>query len=453
MLRQDGIKNVHGANLAQIGGLATSEQHMFDARYRIGYRPAMAHTFTHEQLLDRYAELVVRSGLNVKAGQQVVISAPLEAVHLVWRITRHAYQAGATLVTTLYSDEAATLTRYEVGAEASFDAAPGWLFNGMAEAFRNGAARLAIIGENPALLSGQNPEHVSRANKARSIAYKPAIELITTSAVNWCVISCATPAHARSVFPDLPEAEALAALWKAIFTCTRADVPDPVAAWKAHSARLKEKTNFLNARRYSALRYKGPGTDFTLGLVDGHIWKGGASLARNGVTFNANIPTEEVFTMPHRERADGWVTATKPLSYGGTFIDGIRVRFEKGRIVEAHAGQGLDVFAKMIDSDEGASRLGEVALVPHSSPVAASGIIFNETLFDENAACHIAVGQCYSTNLDGAERLSKDELLARGANQSIIHVDWMIGSGEIDIDGVLTDGRSEPLMRNGEWAA
>lgn len=408
------------------------------------------HAFEHH--LDRYAELIVRSGLNVKAGQQVVITAPLEAVDLVRRVTRHAYTAGATLVTVLYNDEEATLLRYHHAGDQSFDTAPGWLFAGMADAFRNGAARLAIIGENPALLAGEDPVKVARANKARSLAYKPAIELITTSAINWCVVSCATPAHAKSVFPNLPEEAAVAALWQAIFKCTRADLPDPVAAWEVHSAKLRQRTDFLNGRRYSALQYKAPGTDFTLGLVDGHIWKGGASVAKNGVVFNANIPTEEVFTMPHRERADGWVTATKPLSYNGTFIDGIRVRFEKGRIVESQASKGYDVFKKMIDSDEGAARLGEVALVPNSSPVSASGIVFNETLFDENAACHIAVGQCYSTNLDGAEKMSKDELLARGANQSIIHVDWMIGSGDLDIDGVLADGKTEPLIRKGEWA-
>ncbi len=406
----------------------------------------------HADLLDRYAQLTVRAGLNITPGQQLLITAPLEAVELVRRITHHAYKAGCTLVTCMYSDEEATLSRYEQAIDPSFDTAPAWLFNGMAEAFRGGAARLAIIGENPALLAGQDPEKVARANKARSIAYKPAIELITTAAINWCVISCATPALAQSVFPGLPPAEALEKLWAAIFKCTRADLADPVGAWEKHSAALRARTDFLNARRYSALKYTAPGTDFTLGLVDGHIWKGGASKAKNGVIYNANIPTEEVFTMPHRERAEGWVTATKPLSYSGTFIDGIRVRFEKGRIVEAHAAKGEDVFRKMIESDEGAARLGEVALVPHSSPISASGIVFNETLFDENAACHIAVGQCYSTNLDGAEKMSKDQLLARGANTSMIHVDWMIGSGEMDIDGVFADGRTEPLMRKGEWA-
>ena len=407
---------------------------------------------THETLLDRYAQLVVRAGLNINPGQQLLITAPLEAVDLVRRITHHAYKAGCTLVTALYSDERTTLMRFKEAIDPSFDTAPSWLFNGMAEAFRGGCARLAIIGEDPALLAGQDTDKVARANRARSKAYKPAIELITTSAINWCVISCATPSWATNVFPQLSADKALEALWQAIFKCTRADLADPVAAWAAHSAKLNERTDFLNKRRYSALRYKGPGTDLTLGLVDNHHWKGGAGKAKNGVIFNANVPTEEVFTMPHRERVDGIVRATKPLSYQGTFIDGIRVRFEKGRIVESHCNKGEDVFRKMIETDEGAARLGEVALVPHSSPIAASGIVFNETLFDENAASHIAVGQCYSDTMEGSDSLSKDEMLAKGANTSLIHVDWMIGSNELDIDGVLADGTTEPLMRKGDWA-
>ncbi|MBK8769514.1 MAG: aminopeptidase [Rhizobiales bacterium] len=409
---------------------------------------------SHDQLLDRYAELIIRSGLNVRAGQQVLMTAPLEAVDLVRRVTFHAYKAGASLVTTLYSDEQTSLMRFRHGAETAFDAAPGWLFNGMAEAFRDGStARLAIIGEDPSLLSKEDPEHVSRANRARSRAYKPVIEQITGFATNWCVVSAATPSHAKSVFPQLPPEQALAALWAAIFKCTRADQPDPVAAWKDHNAALHARVQMLNAKRYAALKYKGPGTDFTLGLVDNHVWAGGASTARNGILCNPNIPSEEVFTMPHRERADGIVRSTKPLSYQGSLIDGISVRFEKGRIVEGTAEKGGDVFRKMIETDEGAARLGEVALVPHSSPISASGIVFNETLYDENAASHIAVGQAYAQNMEGTAEMSAEQKLAAGMNTSLIHVDWMIGSGELNVDGVTKDGKAEALMRNGEWVA
>ena len=409
-------------------------------------------TKKHADLLDQYARLTVHSGLNITPGQQLVISAPIEAVALVRRITHHAYAAGASLVTTLYADDQTTLARFQSAPDASFDTAAGWLFDGMAAAFKGGAARLAITGEDPGLLGGQDPEKVSRANRARSKAYRPALELITSFAVNWCVISCATASWAKSVFPNLPQNEAFERLWAAIFACSRADLPDPVAAWAEHSRNLRERTDFLNGRRYKALKYRAPGTDLTLGLVDGHVWKGGASLAKNGVICNPNIPSEEVFTMPHKDRVDGTVRATKPLSYGGTFIDGINVRFENGRIVESRAEKGAAAFAKMIDTDEGGRRLGEVALVPHSSPISASGIVFNNTLFDENAASHIAVGQSYTDTMKDGPGKSTAELAASGANSSLIHVDWMIGSGEMDIDGVLQDGTVEPLMRKGEWA-
>ena len=407
---------------------------------------------THDALLDRYAHLTVRAGLNIQPGQQLLITAPLDAVPLVRRITEHAYKAGASLVTALYNDDVTALARYRHAPDESFDVAPAWLFEGMADAFKGGAARLAIAGEDPALLSGQDPQKLARANKARSIAYRPALELITGFTINWCVIACATPAWAKSVFPGLPEAEALASLWNAIFFCTRADLADPVAAWEQHSAALARRTAFLNERRYRALHYTGPGTDLTLGLAEDHNWKGGAGKARNGVICNPNIPSEEVFTAPHKDMVDGTVCSSKPLSYQGSLIDGIKVRFERGRIVEMTAAKGEEAFRDLIATDEGAARLGEVALVPHSSPISKSGIIFNNTLFDENAASHVAVGQSYTENIRGGAKRSKEELLALGANSSMVHVDWMIGSAELDVDGIRADGTAEPLVRKGEWA-
>ena len=407
---------------------------------------------THERLLDSYAELTVKTGLNLQRGQQLLITAPLDAVPLVRRITEHAYKVGASLVTCVYADDETTLARYRFAPDDAFDVAPSWLFNGMAEAFKGGAARLAIAGENPALLAGQDPQKLSRANKARSKAYRPALELITGFAINWCVIAAATPAWAKSVFPGLPEAEAMQQLWQAIFACTKVDQPNPIAVWEKHNAELRRRTDFLNQRRYRALKYKGPGTDLMLGLAEEHCWKGGGGPALNGVFCNANIPTEEVFTAPHKDMVDGIVCSSKPLSYQGSLIDGIRVRFERGRIVEMTAEKGEDAFRSLISTDEGAARLGEVALVPHSSPISKSGIIFNNTLYDENAASHIAVGQSYTENIRDGSKRSKEELAALGANSSLVHVDWMIGSGELDIDGILSDGTAEPLMRKGEWA-
>jgi aminopeptidase len=406
---------------------------------------------SHAKLLDRLAEVAVRVGLGLKPGQEVIMTAPLDAVPLVRRITEHAYQAGASLVTTIYSDEETTLMRFRHGRDESFDTASAWLYEGMAAAYKNGAARLAIVGEDPSLLARQDPEKVSRANRARSKAYMPALNMIAGFETNWTIVSAATPAWAKAVFPDDPEEVAVAKLWQAIFAASRVDTPDPIAAWEAHNANLQARTRLLNAKNYAALHFRGPGTDLRVGLADGHEWNGGSTAAKNGLVCNANIPTEEVFTTPHKDRVDGVVSSTKPLSYNGTLIQDIRVTFEGGRIVESSARTGESVLDKVLDTDEGARRLGEVALVPYSSPISQSGLLFLNTLFDENASSHIALGQAYSKCIRDGGSMSEDELSSRGSNRSLIHIDWMIGSDQVDVDGIAQDGQAEPLMRGGEW--
>jgi aminopeptidase len=402
--------------------------------------------------LDLLAEVAVKVGLGLQPGQELVMTASLDSLQLARRITEHAYRAGATLVTTLYTDDEATLTRYRFAPNESFDHAAGWLFDGMAAAFKNGAARLAISGTNPALLSNEDPERVGRANRTMSQAYRPALELITRHAINWTIVASATPAWAAAVFPGESADTALAKLWDAIFSTTRINTADPVTAWSDHDAGLQRRAAMMNEKRYAWLHYNGPGTDFRLGLDSDHNWLGGGTTAGNGIYCIPNMPTEEIFTTPHKDRADGVVTATKPLSHQGTMIEGIQVRFEGGRIIHAKASRGQDVLQKLIDTDEGARRLGEVALVPHSSPISASGLTFLNTLFDENAASHIALGQAYSGGLRGGDKMTGEGLAARGANESLIHVDWMIGSAELDIDGITASGAPEPVMRKGEWA-
>ena len=403
------------------------------------------------QNLDRLAEVAVRVGLGLGPGQELVMTATLDSVPLARLIIEHAYKAGAGLVTTLFSDEQSALLRFRYAPDVSFDAAPTWLYDGMAQAYRNGAARLAITGNDPSLLSKEDPEKVSRVNRAVSKAYRPALELITRHEINWTIVACATPAWAAAVFPDLPQDEALARLWNAIFAASRADQPDPVAAWKQHDAHLHARADMLNKKRFAALNFRGPGTDLRVGLADDHLWLGGGTTAGNGRYCIPNMPTEEVFTTPHKDRVEGRVTSTKPLSHQGTMIEEISVRFQAGKIVEAHAARGEQVLQRMIETDEGARRLGEVSLVPHSSPIAASGLLFMNTLFDENAACHIALGQAYSTCLKNGDSLTPEQLASRGANESLIHVDWMIGSNHIDVDGISAAGNSEPVMRAGEW--
>ncbi|EFG85373.1 aminopeptidase [Novacetimonas hansenii ATCC 23769] len=413
----------------------------------------MAPASNHAELLDRLGEVAVRVGLNIAHGQQLLITAPLDAVPLVRRITEHAYRAGASLVSTFYSDDETTLARFRHAPDDTFDTAAKWLQDGMAEAYREGAARMAITGGNPTLLSGENHDRVARASRASSLAGRPAMELITNFAINWNIVACATPTWAQQVFPDLPPEQALARLWDAIFTASRVTTADPVAEWARHNETLHRRAAWLNDRRFAALHFRGPDTDLTVGLADGHAWAGGSEPARNGITCNPNIPTEEVFTTPHARRVDGTVRATKPLFHQGTLIDDIAVRFQDGRIVEASARTGQEVLTRILDTDEGARRLGEVALVPASSPISSSGILFRNTLFDENAASHIALGQSYTKCMLDTDTLDAAQLSERGANSSFIHIDWMIGSNQIDVDAITHDGTRESLMKQGEWTS
>ena len=402
--------------------------------------------------IDRLAELAVKTGLALIPGQDLMITAPIEALPLVRKITDYAYKSGAGVVTPIFSDPEMVLSRYRNALDTSFDQAANWLYDGMGAAFDNNTARLAIVGDDPMLLANEDPEKVGRVNKANSQALTPARERITRFDINWNIVAWPGLAWAKRMFPDLPENEAQGKLAEAIFSASRVNVSNPIEAWNLHNKNLRERSDWLNQQNFAALHFSGPGTDLEVGLADGHEWMGGASLARNGITCNPNIPSEEVFTTPHCMKVQGKVSSTKPLSHQGTLIDNICVKFEAGSITEAHASKGEEVLLKVLDSDEGARRLGEVALVPHSSPISQSGLLFYNTLFDENAASHIALGQCYSKCFKGGENLSKDEIIKRGGNSSMIHIDWMIGSDEISVDGVKTDGTAVPVFRNGEWA-
>jgi aminopeptidase len=402
--------------------------------------------------IDKLAQLAVYTGLGLRPGQDLILTAPVEALPLVKRIAVHAYKAGAGLVTPLFSDGELTLARYKYANNASFDKAPDWLYNGIGQAFDNNAARMAIVGDDPMLLANQDSDKIGRANKANSIAYKPARERITRFNINWNIIAWPGAAWAKRMFPELSGTEAQSKLANAIFDASRVNTPDPVEEWKKHNEVLRKKCKWLNELDFASLHFNGPGTDLIVGLADGHEWMGGASIAQNGITCNPNIPSEEVFTTPHALNVNGSVCSTKPLSHQGALIDEIQVRFENGKITNAKASKGEEVLLKILDSDEGARRLGEVALVPNSSPISQSGLLFYNTLFDENAACHIALGQCYSKCFKGEENLSEKEISKRGGNSSMVHIDWMIGSRHIDIDGINSDGSRVAVFRKGEWA-
>ena len=402
--------------------------------------------------IDKLAELAIKTGLALEPEQDLLISAPIESLPLVRRLCVHAYKAGAGIVTPIFTDPEIVLSRYEYAADNSFDVSAKWLFDGMGKAFDNNTARLAIVGDDPMLLSEQSPEKVARVNKANSLASKPTRERITRFEINWNIISWPGMSWARRMFPDLPGHEAQFKLAEAIFSASRADLENPVEAWREHNITLRSKSDWLNQHNFKALHFFGPGTDLTVGLADGHEWMGGASMAKNGITCNPNIPSEEVFTTPHALKVEGHVCSTKPLSHQGSLIDEIQVRFKAGRIIEAKASKGEEVLLKVLDSDAGARRLGEVALVPDSSPISQSGLLFYNTLFDENAASHIALGQCYSKCFKNGGSISKEEVARSGGNSSIIHIDWMIGSNQIDVDGLSQDGEKLPVFRKGEWA-
>ena len=405
--------------------------------------------------LEKYAALAVRVGLNLQPGQRLFLgyNTPLEAAPLVRAITACAYQAGALLVEVLWRDEELLRLQFKHAPRESFSEYPRWRAQAGLEFAERGDARLQIGGEDPDLFQGQDPELIATLQRTTLEALRPVSEYITRSAQNWCVLAIPGQAWAAKVFPHLPPEQQVPALWDVIFDICRVNTPDPVAAWQAHIASLLARSRFLNDRRYAALRFTGPGTDLTLGLPQGHLWNSAQAQTTSGLTFTPNIPTEEVFTLPHREQVDGVVGATMPLSYAGTLIEDIRLVFKAGKVVEATAASGEALLRQVLAADEGATRLGEVALVPQSSPIARQGRLFYRTLFDENAASHIALGSAYKLSLSGGQAMSDDEFTAAGGNRSVVHLDFMIGSDKLHVDGLNEAGTGEPLMRAGEWVS
>jgi aminopeptidase len=410
--------------------------------------------------LSRYADLTVHVGLNLQPGQRLLIIGPLasggvslEAAPFVREITASAYRAGASLVEAIWGDEALLMARFKDARGETFSRFSRWLPEALSQHADAGDAILSVFANDPDQLHGQDVARVSALQQATARAMMPFRERISRNDVNWTVVAAAAPSWARKVFPaEQDEAAAVAQLWDAIARLCRLDRPDPVAAWRTHLDALAARKDRLNASRFQALKYHGPGTDLTIGLPEAHQWVSGHSYSRAGILFAPNVPTEEVFTMPHKDRVNGVVTATKPLSFGGTLIEGFELTFADGRVVEARAEKGGDVLREMLATDEGAARLGEIALVADSTPISQSGLLFYNTLFDENAASHLALGSAYKFTCDGGEGMTEAAFEAAGGNRSAIHVDFMIGSGALDVDGVRPDGTTEPVMRGGEWA-
>jgi len=406
-----------------------------------------------EQLQRDYVRLLIREGVNLRPGQRLVLGCPVDQAWFGRLCAEEAYAAGCAEVIMNWSDDALTRMKYLRAADEVFDTCAPWrslMYNSLAE---EGAAWLFIDCDDPENLKGVDPDRIRRSQIASGKAIETFRRLETSNGFPWCIAAIPAAPWAKLVFPDLPEAEAMERLWAEILRAARADGGDAVTAWRAHSEELQRHVEKLNEYNFRSLHYTNAlGTDLTVELPEGHFWAGGAEkCTKNGVMFSANIPTEEVFTLPKRDGINGTVVASKPLSHNGNIIEGFRFTLKDGKIVELHAERGEEILRNATAVDEGASFFGEVALVPCDSPISDSGILFFSTLFDENASCHFAFGDSYPC-IRGAEDMDEAELLARGANHSITHVDFMVGTPDLSIVGTTHDGREVPVFVNGSFA-
>lgn len=405
-----------------------------------------------QQKLEKYAELAVKVGVNIQKGQTLVVNTTLDAAELVRLVVKKAYETGAKNVIVNWSDDAVSRTKYDLAPDETFTEYPMWRAKETEELAEQGAAFMSIISSSPDLLKGVKPERIATFQKTAGKAMSKFRKIIQADKVSWTVIAAASPAWAAKVFPNEPAGTQVAKLWNTIFTTTRIDGNDPIEAWKQHDQNLHEKVLYLNQKRYAKLHYKAPGTDLTIELPKNHIWCGAGSINEKGLEFMANMPTEEVFTVPFKTGVNGTVSSTKPLSYSGNIIDRFSLTFENGKIVGVKAEEGEEILKHLVETDEGSHYLGEVALVPYNSPISQSNILFFNTLFDENASNHLAIGSAYAFCIEGGKQMSAAELQENGLNESITHVDFMVGSPEMDIDGITADGKAEPVFRKGTWA-
>jgi aminopeptidase len=407
---------------------------------------------TFQNQLEALARVTVRVGNNIRPGQRLYVRAPLESAPLARLVAREAYAAGARVVEVLWVDEQLTRERLRHSFDEYLSDVPEVFFHARDLAIQNADAYLSILADDPGAYEAEDSARLTTTMRAAQVRARPSLEAFGAGMVNWSIVACAVPAWAARVFPDLAPSVALERLWQAIFTASRADQPDPVAAWTAHLDALEARRDFLNTQSLRTVELRAPGTDLRIDLPELHRWEGGSSRTNSGIRYVPNIPTEEVFTCPHRFGVNGTARASKPLGYAGKVIEGIEMTFKDGVVTHAKATAHEDVLLELLKTDEGASRLGEVALVASSSPVARSGLLFQETLFDENAACHIALGRAYQYTVNGGKEMTTEQFAEVGGNDSQIHVDWMIGTPDMEVTGIKADGSRLKLLEAGEWA-
>lgn len=403
--------------------------------------------------LEKYAELVVKTGINIQKNQILVISSPIECAFFTRKIAEIAYKEGAKDVVINWGDELFSKIRFLNAPEEVFEEFPEWQKEFYLSYVNQGAAFLSISASDPELMKDVNPERMLKARRTSSVALAEYREKLMSNKNVWSIVSVPTKAWATKVFPNLSEEEAINKLWEYIFKAVRADKEDPVLAWEEHKNNLKKNISFLNNNKFKYLKYKNSlGTDLKIELSEGHIWLGGSDYTPDGLEFIANMPTEEVFTLPKKDGVNGTVVSSMPLNSNGNLIENFSITFENGKIVDFKAEKGYDTLKNIIATDEGAHYLGEVALVPYDSPISNLKTIFFNTLFDENASCHLAIGNAYPVCIKNGEEMSKEELDKNGVNSSLTHVDFMVGTKDLQIIGVTSEGNEIQIFKDGNFS-
>ncbi|WMJ24143.1 aminopeptidase [Paludicola sp. MB14-C6] len=403
--------------------------------------------------LQKYAELVARLGVNIQKDQELVIRAPIECAEFARAVAESAYKLGAKEVIVHYKDEKLMRMKYLNAPLEVFESYPDWVGESENYYAKRGAAFVMIAATDPEIFKGVDSAKLAASTKAGHIALKPFNDLRDLNKICWNIVSVPTPAWAKKVFPDCDEQTAVEKLWEAIFKAVRIDQPNPVQAWEDHKRTLFTKSQYLNEKQFASLHFKNSlGTDITVGMPENYIFEGGGDITSDGVYYFPNMPTEEVFSMPHKDKVNGTVVSSMPLNYQGTLISEFSLTFKDGVVVDYSAKEGYEALKRLLDTDEGAKMLGEVALVPYKSPISDMGILFYNTLFDENASCHFALGSAYPSCIKDGVGLSKEDLKKRGGNDSITHVDFMFGTSDMKIVATEKDGNEVTIFENGNWA-